>query len=99
MNDLSGSYDNAAHEVVDLGNKLADADPSADTRDIADSLLAGAIQYWLYAYQPCGDPMCEDCEPLSTADRRLTELKRLTESLARESEYFHSINDTNVGRA
>ena len=99
MSDEANSYDQAAQGVVELGNGLAEADPSADLRDIADGLLAGAIQYWLYAYQPCGDPGCEDCASVATAEQRLSELRKLVESLARESEYFHSINDTNVGRA
>ncbi|ROR34954.1 hypothetical protein [Inmirania thermothiophila] len=93
------AYDEAAREAVELGNRLAEADQDADLWDIADGLLAGAIQYWLYARQPCGDPRCEDCAPVSTGERRLQELLRLTEELARESEYFHSPNDLDVGRA
>ncbi len=99
MSDELSSYDQAAQGVVEHGNRLAEADPAADVRDIADGLLAGAIQYWLYSYQPCGDPGCEDCAPLATAQHRLAELQRLVESLARNSEYFHSVNDTDVGRA
>jgi len=48
------SFDSAFTKAVDLGNKLADKDKDADLWDIADGLLAGAIQYWLYSRQPCG---------------------------------------------
>jgi len=40
-------FDAAFTDAVDLGNKLADRDREADVWDIADGLLAGAIQYWL----------------------------------------------------
>ncbi len=67
---------------MDLGNKLADKDKDADLWDIADGLLAGAVQYWLYSRQPCGDPRCQDCLPISTAEARVEELKRLVRELA-----------------
>ena len=93
------SFESAFAKAVDLGNKLADKDKDADLWDIADGLLAGAIQYWLYSRQPCGDALCEDCTPISTAEARLAELKRLIERLAAESEYFHAPTDANAGRA
>lgn len=99
MNDDLPPYDQAAAQAVELGNQLADADSSADLWDIADGLLAGAIQYWLYTRQPCADPACQDCAPLATAEMRLKELQRLVEELARTSEYFHSANDYGAGRA
>ncbi len=99
MNDDLPPYDQAAAQAVELGNQLADADTSADLWDIADGLLAGAIQYWLYTRQPCADPACQDCAPLATAEMRLKELQRLVEELARTSEYFHSANDYGAGRA
>ena len=37
----------------------------------SDGLLAGALQYWLYSRQPCGDPRCQDCMPISTAEGRM----------------------------
>ncbi|GAB4359085.1 MAG: hypothetical protein Kow006_28000 [Gammaproteobacteria bacterium] len=92
-------YETAAREAIDLGNRLANADEDADLWDIADGLLAGAIQYWLYSRQPCGDPTCEDCAPISSASQRLAELQALTKQLAEESEYFHTPNDSDVGRA
>ena len=99
MNDEATTYDQAAREAVALGNRIADDDNEADLWDIADGLLAGAVQYWLFSRQPCGDPMCEECEPMSTAEARLPELLRLVEEFARDSDYFHSPTDSNVGRA
>jgi hypothetical protein len=92
-------YDEAATRAVEIGNQLADANPDADYWDIADGLLAGALQYWLYTRQPCDDPECQECAPLATAEMRLKELARLVEELARSSEYFHSANDYGAGRA
>lgn len=92
-------YDTAARETVELGNRIANDDEEADLWDIADGLLAGAIHYWLYARQPCGDPRCEDCAPVATAEERLQELLRITREFAEASEYYHAPTDTNVGRA
>lgn len=92
-------FDNTFDKAVALGNRVAEKDREADLWDIADGLLAGAIQYWLYSRQPCGDPKCEDCEPIATGEGRLQELLRLTRQFAEESEYFHQPTDTNVGRA
>jgi len=97
--DSDGVFDGAFHRAVDLGNRVAIEDPEADVLDIADGLLAGAIQYWLFSRQPCGDARCEDCAAISTAEGRLTELQRLMKRLAEESEYYHSPSDVNVGRA
>lgn len=93
------SFETAAQGAVELGNRLAEEDQEAEPWDIADGLLAGAIQYWLYSRQPCSDQRCEDCAPISTAEGRLAELLRLTKQLVRESEYYHSPSDSNVGRA
>lgn len=99
MSDADSTFDEAFGKIVDLGNNIADQDRDAELWDIADGLLAGAIQYWLYSRQPCGDPRCEDCAPISTAEGRLAELKRLLQEFAEESEYYHSPKDSNVGRA
>ena len=99
MQDAPDSFDAAFSKAVDLGNRLADKDKDADLWDISDGLLAGAIQYWLYSRQPCGDPRCQDCMPISTAEGRMGELKRLMDQLAAESEYFHTPTDANAGRA
>jgi len=56
MTEIADTFDSAFTKAVDLGNRLADKDKDADLWDIADGLLAGALQYWLYSRQPCGDP-------------------------------------------
>lgn len=99
MSATPDSFDAAFTKAVDLGNKIADKDKDADLWDIADGLLAGAIQYWLYSRQPCGDPRCQDCMAISTAESRMQELKRLMNELASDSEYFHTPTDSNAGRA
>jgi len=93
MSEAAHPFDEAFGKAVDLGNQIA------DLWDIADGLLAGAVQYWLYTRQPCGDPRCEECLPISTADARIAELKRLIEQFSEESQYFHTPTDANVGRA
>ncbi len=92
-------FDQAADRAVQLGNGLADAEPDADLWDIADGLLAGAVHFWLHSRQPCGRPDCEDCAPVATAELRMAELRRLCEEFAQQSDYFHSPNDLNAGRA
>lgn len=93
------NMDSAAEAVVALGNQLAEADPEADLWDIADGILAGAVHYWLYACQPCGDPRCEDCASVASADQRVAELKRLVEGFAADSTYYHAPTDIDVAHA
>ena len=57
MEPIADTFDAAFSKTVDLANKMADKDKDADLWDIADGLLAGAIQYWLYSRQPCGDSL------------------------------------------
>lgn len=92
-------FDNAFQQSVELANRIANKDHEADLWDIADGVLAGAIQYWLYSRQPCGDPRCEDCEAVNTAESRMAELHRAIDEFAADSEYYHSPKDVNVGRA
>lgn len=92
-------YDEAARLVVEVGNRLAEQNPDADLWDIADGMLSGAVHWWLYANAPCGDPQCEDCASVQTAELRMQELKRLIREFAESSEYYHSRNDTNVANA
>jgi hypothetical protein len=99
MQQQADFFDEAFGRTVDLGNEIADGDEKADLWDVADGLLAGAVQFWLYARQPCGDPRCEECLPISTAESRLEELRRLVSQFSEESQYFHSPTDSNVGRA
>lgn len=90
-------FNDAATEVVELGNRLAEADGNADVWAIADGMLAGVIQYWLFSHQPCDDAMCVDCAQISTAELRVAELLKMVEHYARDSEYFHSPTDSNIG--
>jgi hypothetical protein len=99
MHEESQSFEEAFGKAVDLGNQIADGDDKADLWDIADGLLAGAVQYWLYTRQPCGDPLCEDCLPISTAEGRLEQLRQLVREFSEESQYYHAPTDANVGRA
>jgi hypothetical protein len=99
MKDSDDVFNDVFDRAVRLGNQIAEQDATADVWDVADGMLAGAIQYWLYSRQPCGDPRCEDCGPVSTAEGRMQELVRLMGELARQSEYYHSPSDANVGRA
>ncbi len=93
------AFSDAFDQAVELGNHIAEEDDDADVWDIADGLLAGAIQYWLFSRQPCGNPQCEDCLTVNTAETRLKEMLKLVGKHAQESEYYHSPSDANVGRA
>ena len=99
MTDPEQIFASGFEQCVQLGNRLSGDDAEADVWDIADGLLAGAVQFWLFSRQPCGDPRCEDCAPLSTAEGRAAELRKLLQQFMEESEYYHSPQDTNVGRA
>ncbi len=99
MEQQDNAYEQTAREAVELGNRIADNHSEASLSEIADGLLAGAVQYWLYAHQPCDDPHCEDCQLLCTAELRLDALRRTLEEFARASEYFHSPTDFDAGRA
>lgn len=92
-------FDDTFQQAIKLGNQIADEDKKADIWDIADGLVAGAIHYWLFSRQPCGDPRCEDCAPVCTAEGRVAELLQLVKQQAEESEYYHSPNDLNAGQA
>jgi len=99
MQDIDASFEEAFGQAVELGNRIADGDQKSDLWDVADGLLAGALQFWLYSRQPCGDAQCQDCASISTAQGRMAELRLLVEQFSAESEYFHSPQDANVGRA
>ena len=93
------TIDNAAEQVVELGNRMLEADDDADSWDVADGLLAGAIQFWLYSRQPCDDPRCENCAEVSTAYLRMRKLIEEARRCAEESSYYETPFDMNVGRA
>jgi len=92
-------FDDAAEQVIELGNRLLEGDEEADSWDVADGLLAGAVQFWLYSRQPCGDQQCESCADFATAQMRLRRLLEDVSNFAESSDYFHSPNDANVGNA
>lgn len=92
-------FDRAADEAVALGNRLVEQHKDADAWDVASGLLAGAVQFWLYSRQPCGDPRCTSCMEVSTAALRIAELLQEVKEHAQESEYYHSPYDRDVGRA
>ena len=101
MQDSEAEFDQAFSSTIEIGNRLANQEKGAevDVWNIADGLLAGAIQFWLFSRQPCGDLHCEDCGPVSTAIGRMAALQKLLIEFAEESEYYHSPTDSNVGRA
>jgi hypothetical protein len=99
MHEIDASFEEAFGQTVELGNRIADGDQKTDVWDVADGLLAGALQFWLYSRQPCGDLNCEDCTAISTAEARMKELRALVEQFTSQSEYFHSPQDSNAGRA
>ena len=88
-----------ADEIVELANRLAEANPEADVWDIADGILSGAIHWWLYANTPCENPECENCVTIRTAEMRMATLRGLITEMAETSEYYHSPNDADVARA
>ncbi len=92
-------FDQAATAVVELGNRIMEEHHDADPWDVASGILAGAVQFWLYSRQPCGDPYCESCSEVSTAEQRMRELLKEMREFAEESDYYHSVHDSNVGRA
>jgi len=98
-NPVATPFNQAAMDVVELGNHLMEADADHDSWEIASGLLAGAIQFWLYSRQPCEDPFCEPCAEVSSAERRLRKLIEETRQLAEESDYFTSPHDVDVGTA
>lgn len=95
----SETFEAAATQAIDLGNRITEQHADAEVRDVASGLLAGAVQFWLYAFQPCGDPFCDSCTDLSTAEQRLRVLMEEIRQHAQTSDYFHSPRDANVGTA
>jgi len=92
-------YDQAAEQVIELGNRLLDRNGNADPWEVASGLLAGAVQFWLFSRQPCEDPFCESCADVSSAERRVKKLVEEARQLAEDSDYYASPHDVNVGSA
>jgi len=99
MNDDEILFDEAADQVVDLGNEIADGNPDGDLWAIADGLVAGAVHFWLYAHQPGELDEEDDMDGLRTASQRIDALVSLLRESAIDSEYLHSPNDLDAGRA
>lgn len=99
MQNPEETFQDAYARTVEVGNEAANGETEIDVWDVADGMLAGALQFWLYSRQPCGDPSCEDCIALSTSTARMTELRKLVEHFTSESDYFHTPLDQDVGRA
>jgi hypothetical protein len=85
MDDDKTVLDEAAEQVIELGNRLLEVDEDADSWDVADGLLAGAIQFWLYSRQPCDDPRCENCADVSTAELRMRKMLEEAKRWAEDS--------------
>jgi len=98
-NDPASEFDQAASRIIDLGNRFLDEHPEADDWEVASGLIAGAVQFWLFSRQPCGDSFCESCAEISTPERRLQMLMDEMSQFAEESDYFHTPNDLLAGRA
>ena len=92
-------FDQAAMAVVELGNQVMDQNKEADAWDVASGLLAGAIQFWLFTHQPCGDAFCASCAGVATAEQRMKLLSDELREFAEESDYYHSPTDSNAGTA
>ena len=97
VNDDQALFDEAADAVVDLGNQFTEDNLDADPWAVADGLIAGAVHYWLYAHQPEQPVPTED--DLLSARERVEELVNLVMQAAEDSEYLHSPQDNDVGRA
>jgi hypothetical protein len=95
------TYNNAAQKLIDLANSLSGEGEgyASDLHEVADGLLAGAIHFWLYSRQPCGDPFCESCGPFADAESRMAILLEMVEELGRDNEYYHASTDTPAGHA
>jgi len=92
-------FDHAAERMIELGNLLLDEDHDTDSWEVASGLLAGAVHFWLYSRQPCGDLHCEACGEIDTAHKRLVRLAEETQQFAEDSDYYHTPYDANAGNA
>ena len=99
LNETLLGFDEAAERMIELGNRLIDADDESDRLEVASGLLAGAVHFWLYTRQPCGEPYCESCPDIDTADKRVRLLIEEVRRFAQESEYIHTPLDADAGTA
>ena len=99
INEDNKEFDHAAEKMVELGNQLLEEDHESDSWELASGLLAGAVHFWLYSRQPCGDLHCEACGDIDTAHKRFVQLSEEARQFAEESDYYHTPYDTNAGNA
>lgn len=88
------------NRVVALGNEFVNSilydehgAPRADTSladlvDVANDILLGAVQFWLYAQQVCSDESCTRCAVYRGAAKRMQALKGVVENAAIQSDYL-----------
>ena len=93
------NFREAVDAVIASGNKLLESKEQANPWNMASGLLSGAVHFWLFSRQPCANPDCEPCSAMNTAERRMTQLIKEISAHSKDSEYFHSPNDHNVGSA
>ena len=99
QNETLLEFDEGAERMIELGNRLIDADDESDRWEVASGLLAGAVHFWLHTRQPCGEPYYESCTDFDTADKRVRLLIEEVRRFAQESEYFHTPLDADAGSA
>jgi type II secretory pathway component PulM len=93
------TYDQAADAVVELGNRMIEEDDSADMWDVASGMLAGAVQYWLFARQPCANPACEACADVMSAQQRIRTLLAEVEQMAEDADHYDAAHEVQAGTA
>ena len=77
MLDAGEQFARAFVELIRTTDHLTQERPEADRWEIADGLLGGALQYWLYSRQSCGCFECDACVLNGTAEGRMVELHKL----------------------
>jgi len=98
MQNPETSFNEAFTRTVDVGNTSRSGQQGGPV-DIAMACWRARCNSGCIRGQPCGDPNCEDCIPIATAEGRMSELRKLIGQFTTESDYFHTPHDQNVGRA
>jgi len=87
-------FEEAMEAAITTGRRLMrGARHSEDTCDTSHGLLAGAIEHWLAAHQPCGHADCGACKRYDTPEKRLAELIKLVDRFGRASQDLHAERD------
>jgi len=95
----TSEFEQAAQQMVELGNRLLDDDEEADSWEVASGLLAGAVHFWLYSRQPTGDLANDSEDEIDTAELRMKKLIVEVQHFSEDSEYYHTPLDSNSGSA